>query len=89
MADLTTAQAALARAQTELTHNQTDFTRNQTDLAQAQADMIRSQRHMNEVVAAMLETHKHTEEKLEVFIGVLERYISSRQNGEAKEGDAH
>ena len=54
---------------------------NIADLARAQAEMTRSQTHMNEVVAVMAETHKHTEEKLEAFIGVLERYISSGKNG--------
>jgi uncharacterized coiled-coil protein SlyX len=45
------------------------------------ADMARTQAHLNEVVAAMLETHKHTEEKLDAFIRVLERYISEGRNG--------
>jgi len=38
--------------------------------------MARSQTHMNEVVAVMADTHRHTEAKLDAFIGVLERYIS-------------
>ena len=38
------------------------------------AEMARAQTHMNEVVAVMAETHRHTEEKLDAFIGVLERY---------------
>ena len=59
-----------------------------TEMARAQAEMARSQAHMNEVVAVMADTHKHTEEKLEAFIGVLERYISSNQNGGvAENGD--
>lgn len=58
------------------------------ELAQAQAEMARAQTHMNEVVAVMADTHKHTEEKLEAFIGVLERYIGSDQNGRSpKNGD--
>jgi acyl transferase domain-containing protein len=45
------------------------------------ADMARAQTHMNEVVAVMADTHRHTEEKLDAFIGVLERYISEGRNG--------
>lgn len=44
------------------------------------AEMARTQSHMNEVVAVMADTHRHTEEKLEAFIGVLERYISEGRN---------
>ena len=54
---------------------------NMAEMAQAQTEMARAQTHMNEVVAVMADTHKHTEEKLDAFIGVLERYISSNQNG--------
>lgn len=46
------------------------------------AEMARAQTHMNEVVAVMAETHRHTEEKLDAFIGVLERYISEGRNGQ-------
>jgi hypothetical protein len=45
------------------------------------AEMARMQTHMNEVVAVMLDTHRHTEERLDAFIGVLERYISEGRNG--------
>ena len=59
-----------------------------TRLEENMAEMARSQTHMNEVVAVMVDTHTHTEEKLDAFIGVLERYISSNQNGSApKNGD--
>jgi adenylate kinase len=51
------------------------------------AEMARAQTHMNEVVAVMAETHRHTEEKLEAFIGVLERYISEDRNGKGN-GDS-
>jgi len=47
------------------------------------AEMARTQTHMNEVVAVMAETHRHTEEKLDAFIGVLERYISEGRNGKS------
>jgi hypothetical protein len=49
------------------------------------AEMARAQTHMNEVVAVMADTHTHMEEKLDAFIGVLERYISSNKNGRARE----
>ena len=44
------------------------------------AEMARSQTHMNEVVAVMADTHRHTQEKLDAFIGVLERFISEGRN---------
>jgi len=47
------------------------------------AEMARAQTHMNEVVAVMADTHTHTEEKLDAFIGVLERYISENRNGKS------
>ena len=43
--------------------------------------MAQTQTHMNEVVAALFEAQRHTEEKLDAFIGVLERYISEDRNG--------
>lgn len=52
------------------------------------AEMARAQTHMNEVVAAMLDTHRHTEERLGAFIGVLERYISEGRNGKGGGQDA-
>jgi hypothetical protein len=36
---------------------------------------------LNDVVAVMVETHRHTEERLDAFIGMLERYISEDRNG--------
>lgn len=57
-------------------------------LEENMAEMARSQTHMNEVVAVMADTHTHTEEKLDAFIGVLERYISSNKNGnDSGDGD--
>jgi orotate phosphoribosyltransferase-like protein len=52
------------------------------------AELARAQTHMNEVVAVMADTHRHTEEKLDAFIGVLERYISEGQNGKGNGEDA-
>ena len=57
-------------------------------LETSMAEMARAQSHMNEVVAVMADTHRHTEEKLNAFIGVLERYISEGRNGKANGGDA-
>jgi acyl transferase domain-containing protein len=54
-------------------------------LEEHMTEMARAQTHMNEAVAVMADTHKHTEEKLEAFIGGLERYISSDQNGRFSE----
>jgi acyl transferase domain-containing protein len=72
-----------------LEENMTEMARAQAETARAQAETARAQTHMNEVVAVMVDTHKHTEEKMDAFIGVLERYISSNQNGGAsKNGDA-
>jgi acyl transferase domain-containing protein len=70
---------------TRLEENMSEMARAQSELARAQTEMARSQTHMNEVVAVMADTHKHTEEKLDAFIGVLERYISSNENGNASE----
>ncbi|HEY0407077.1 MAG TPA: hypothetical protein VGC89_15205 [Pyrinomonadaceae bacterium] len=47
------------------------------------AEMARTQTHMNEVVAVMADTHRQTEEKLDAFIGVLERFISEGRNGKS------
>ena len=52
------------------------------------AELARSQAHTNEVVAVMIDTHRHTEEKLDAFIGVLERYISENGNGKSSDNDA-
>ena len=53
------------------------------------AEMARAQTHMNEVVAVMADTHRHTEEKLDAFIGVLEKYISAGRNGKSDNDAAH
>ena len=65
-----------------LEENMAEMARAQAEIARAQAEMARAQTHMNKVMA---DTHKYTEEKLEAFIGVLERYISSNENGSASE----
>ena len=68
--------------------NMAEMAEAQAQMAQAQAQMARAQTHMNEVVAVMADTHKHTEEKLDAFIGVLERYISENRNGKSPDDSA-
>jgi hypothetical protein len=66
---------------TRLEKNMSELQANVSDLQTNMSQMARTQAHVNEVLAAMLETHRHTEEKLDAFIGVLERYISEGRNG--------
>jgi ABC-type transporter Mla subunit MlaD len=73
---LETSMAEMAQAQAQLA-------RTQTQMAQTQEQLARTQAHVNEVLAATLDAHRHTEEKLEAFIGVLERYISEDRNGKS------
>lgn len=80
---LETNMAEMAQAQTQLVQAQAQLTQEQAQTAREQAQLARTQTHMNEVVAAMLETHRHTEERLDAFIGVLERYISEGRNGQS------
>jgi sorbitol-specific phosphotransferase system component IIBC len=75
------AQAEMAQAQAETARSLAQLTKSQAQLAQEQARMAQTQNHMNEVVAALYEAQRHTEEKLDAFIGVLERYISEDRNG--------
>ena len=72
----------------ELAANQQQVGERVSRLETTMAEMARAQTHMNEVVAVMADTHRHTEEKLDAFIGVLERYISEGRNGKANGGDA-
>lgn len=73
--------------QAQFTANQQQVEERVSRLETNMSEMARAQTHMNEVVAAMLDTHRHTEEKLDAFIGVLERYISEDRNGKGG-GDA-
>ncbi len=68
--------AELARTQAEMGHAQ-------ADMGRAQAEMGRAQTHLSEVVAEMVDSQKHTQDKLDAFIGVLERYIAEGKNGKA------
>ncbi|HST51871.1 MAG TPA: hypothetical protein VLJ61_07660 [Pyrinomonadaceae bacterium] len=70
--------------QAQFASNQQQVSERVSRLETNMAEMARAQTHMNEVVAVMVDTHRHTEEKLDAFIGVLERYISEGRNGEAK-----
>jgi 3-phenylpropionate/cinnamic acid dioxygenase small subunit len=63
----------------ELARAQTDTSRAVADISKVVTDILRVQAHMNEVVAVMADTHAHTEQKLDAFIGVLERYISGNE----------
>ncbi len=81
-------QAQFAANQQQLGERVSRLENNMAEMAQAQAEMARAQTHTNEVVAVMIDTHRHTEEKLDAFIGVLERYISEGRNGKADGGGA-
>ena len=75
------AQAEMAQAQAQMAQALAQMAQEQAQMVQEQARMARTQSHMNEVVAALVETQRHREEKLDAFIGVLERYISEGRNG--------
>ncbi len=74
--------------QAQFVTNQQQISERVSRLETNMAEMARAQTHMNEVVAVMADTHRHTEERLDAFIGVLERYISEGRNGKADGEDA-
>jgi uncharacterized coiled-coil protein SlyX len=74
--------------QAQFAANQQQINERVSRLETNMAEMARAQTHMNEVVAVMADTHKHTEEKLDAFIGVLERYISENRNGKSSDDSA-
>ena len=80
--------ATIAQALAVATQQIADNARQIADNTRQIADNARQQAHMNEVVAAMYDAHRHTEEKLDAFIGVLERYISEGRNGATNGKDA-
>jgi cupin superfamily acireductone dioxygenase involved in methionine salvage len=87
------AQFAANQQQTDervsrLETNMAEMAREVSQVTREVGEVTRAQAHMNEVVAAMLDAHKHTEERLDAFIGVLERYISEDRNGKGGGGDA-
>ncbi len=86
--ELEKAMQFILEQQTQFAANQQQLDVRVTRLETNMAEMARAQSHMNEVVAVMADTHRHTEEKLDAFIGVLERYISEGRNGRANSGDA-
>ena len=69
--------------QAQFAANQQQVSERVSRLETNMIEMARTQSHMNEVVAVMADTHRHTEEKLDAFIGVLERYISENRNGKS------
>lgn len=71
----------MARDVAQVAREVTEVARDVAEVAREVAEVARAQTHMNEVVAVMVDTHRHTEEKLDAFIGVLERYISQDRNG--------
>ncbi len=74
--------------QAQFAANQQQISERVSRLETNMAEMARAQTHLNEVVAVMADTHRHTEEKLDASIGVLERYISEGRNGERSGEDA-
>jgi hypothetical protein len=68
---------------TRLENAQIQTENRMSELAEAQARMSRAQEHMNEVVAVMAEAQTRTDERLDTFIDVLERYISEGRNGKS------
>jgi hypothetical protein len=67
----------------QVSRNQQEINERVSRLETNMAEMARTQAHMNEVAAVMLDTHTRTEERLDAFIVVLERYISEDRNGKS------
>jgi uncharacterized coiled-coil protein SlyX len=86
--ELEKAMQFILEQQAQFAANQQQLGERVTRLETNMAEMARAQTHMNEVVAVMADTHRHTEEKLDAFIGVLERYISEGRNGKGNGKDA-
>lgn len=81
--ELEKAMQFILEQQAQFAANQQQISERVSRLETNMAEMARAQTHMNEVVAVMADTHRHTEEKLDAFIGVLERYISENRNGKS------
>ncbi|MDT4965877.1 MAG: hypothetical protein QOJ64_614 [Acidobacteriota bacterium] len=56
--------------------------RNIAEMALAKGQMARAQTRVDEAMAAMLDTHNHTMNRLDAFIGVLERETNEGRNGQ-------
>jgi 3-phenylpropionate/cinnamic acid dioxygenase small subunit len=69
--------------QAQFASNQQQINERVSRLETNMAEMARAQTHMSEVVAVLADTHRHTEERLDAFVGVLERYISENRNGKS------
>jgi thiamine biosynthesis lipoprotein ApbE len=85
--ELERAMQFVLEQQAQFAANQQQVSERVSRLEKNMAEMARAQTHMNEVVAVMADTHRHTEEKLDAFIGALERYISEGRNGKADHND--
>jgi uncharacterized coiled-coil protein SlyX len=81
--DMQKAMQFILEQQAQFAANQQQVSERVSRLETNMAEMARAQTHMNEVVTVMADTHTHTEEKLNAFIGVLERYISENRNGKS------
>ena len=84
--ELEKAMQFVLEQQSQFASNQQQISERVSRLETNMSEMAQAQTHMNEVVAVMADTHRHTEEKLDAFIGVLERYISEDRNGK-RNGD--
>lgn len=76
--------ARLENAQIQTEARMGELAEAQGRMSEAQTRMSRAQEHMNEVVAVMAEAQIRTDERLDTFISVLERYISEDRNGKSK-----
>ena len=88
VATMAQVQAVATQQIADNTQRITDLTQLTADNARRIADLARQQAHMNEVIAAMYDAQRHTDERLDAFIGVLERYISEGRNGKTNGTDA-
>lgn len=86
--ELEKAMQFILEQQAQFAANQQQLGERVTRLETNMAEMAQAQTHMSEVIAVMADTHRHTEEKLDAFIGVLERYISEGRNGNGNSGAA-
>ena len=66
---------------TRLETNMAELAGYVSEVATNMSQMALAQIRLGEVVAGLAEAQRHTEDKLDAFIGVLERYISEGRNG--------
>src|ERR1044072_5288329 len=87
MAEMAREVSQVSREVGEMSREVGEVSRGLAGVSREVSELTRTQTHMNEVVAAMLDAHRHTDERLDAFIGVLERYISEDRNGKGGGGD--